>query len=364
MKRRKTILIVDDSPLIREILKNTLQSEYNLLEAADGLQAIKLLDQYSTIISLILLDLIMPSINGFQVLEFINRSYLNNKIPVIVITAETFERDIELAYDLGADEVINKPFNENIAKKRIDNIISLYTQKNLLAEIVSQQQQELKEQAVKLKSHNDILINMLSTVIEYRDLESGQHIHRIRGFTRILLKTIACTYSEYNVTESMIDMISSASAMHDVGKIAIPDSILLKPGRLTKDEFEIMKSHTTKGAELLSNMRGFDDKEYLSYCYEICMYHHERWDGAGYPNALKGNEIPLSALVVSIVDAYDALTHKRVYKDAYSLEQAENMIFSGQCGVFSPFIIKCFKDSLPEIEKLSLSCSDDESVLN
>lgn len=202
------------------------------------------------------------------------------------------------------------------------------------------------------------MIDMLSTVIEYRSLESGQHIRRIRGFTNILLDSLVKNMPGVQFTKEDIAKITAASAMHDIGKIAIPDFVLLKPDKLTAPEFEIMKTHTVKGVDILYNLHGIDDQEYLAYCYEICLHHHERWDGKGYPDGLSGNDIPIAAQAVSIADVYDALTHKRVYKKAYPLSTAASMIFNGDCGIFSPQLLRCFELSLPQFEELSLSCPD------
>lgn len=359
MGNKKTLLIADDSQLLRKILSDTLHDEYILLEAKNGLEAIELLQKHLNTISALLLDLVMPGLDGFEVMTFMRQTRLLDLIPVIIITAEDSESILSMAYDMGVSEVIIKPFNRNIVKKRIRNIIDLYEQKNNLKELVTQQTKSLILQAKKLKETNEMMIDMLSTVIEYRSLESGQHIKRIRGFTRIILKCLTQNVPRFRFTKSEIDMISSAAAMHDIGKIAIPDSVLLKPGKLTPEEFEVMKTHTTMGCEILYRLGGIDDKQYLSYCHDICLSHHERWDGNGYPDGLAGDEIPIAAQVVSIADVYDALTHKRVYKDAYPLDKTVSMILSGKCGVFSPLLLECFKLSLPQFEKLSQEYHDE-----
>lgn len=356
--KKRTVLVVDDSKLIRTILIETLKDSYNFMEASDGEEAIKLIEEYGKTFSLILLDLIMPRLNGIQVLEYIKSKNLDRLIPVIMVTSENSEALISRAYDAGTDEVIHKPFNGYVIKKRVENIVNLYEQKNHLEEIVARQAKELEEQAQRISENNDQMIDMLSTVIEYRSLESGQHIRRIRGFTNILLESIVENMSGVQFTKEGIAKITAASAMHDIGKIAIPDCVLLKPDRLTVQEFEIMKTHTIKGVDILYNLHGIDDQEYLAYCYEICLHHHERWDGKGYPDGLSGNDIPIAAQAVSIADVYDALTHKRVYKNAYPLSKAASMIFNGDCGTFSPQLLRCFELSLNQFEELARTCPD------
>lgn len=299
----------------------------------------------------------MPELDGFGVLRYLAANDLLEQIPVLMITSEGAEASLAAAYDLGAADVVQKPFNRNIVKKRLRNIIDLYTQKNNLRETVRQQTRSLEMQARKLREANDQMIDALSTVIEYRSLESGQHTRRLRGFTKLLLS--ALPPSRYRFSPDEIEVISRASAMHDIGKIAIPDSVLLKPGRLTPEEFEIMKTHTVKGCEIVRRLRSLDNDTYLKYCREICRWHHERWDGSGYPDGLSGDQIPVSAQVVALADVYDALTHKRVYKDAYSIPQTVGMILRGECGAFSPVLLECFQQSLYLFEQLSMAYRDE-----
>lgn len=358
MNTKKTILIVDDSQLIREILNDLLKDEYEILKACNGDEAIACLEEHAELLSVVLLDLIMPKKDGFQVLSIMKEKKWLHTIPVIVITAEDSEKYVTAAYDLGVSEVIHKPFNKNIIRKRVKNLIDLYSHKNILENVVANQIEILKQQAKKLEESRDVMVDALSAIIEYRSLESGQHTKRIRGLTKVLLEQIANHTEDHPLTPQDIEMISSASAMHDIGKIAIPDSILLKPGKLTAEEFEIMKTHTVKGYEILFRFSGLDNKQYLTYCQEICLYHHERWDGNGYPDGLVGDQIPLTAQVVSIADVYDALTHKRIYKPAYSLHDAAEMIVSGKCGIFSPKLLEHFLQILPQWKQIVKSQRD------
>lgn len=357
MKERKTILIADDSELIRKILSELLSEEYEVVTADDGAAAIALIEENPQRFCILLLDLVMPHTDGFQVLAYLRRTDLISTLPVLFITAEESECYIGLAYDLGASEVIQKPFNRSIIKKRIRNIVDLYSQKKELSSQVERQTESLRQQANELMRTNTTMIDTLSTVIEYRSLESGQHIRRMRGLTGILAQSIA-EREPQRLPLSEVDIISSASALHDVGKIAIPDSVLLKPGKLTEEEFEIMKKHTVVGSEIIFRLYGISDERYLAYCHQICLYHHERWDGRGYPDGLQGDEIPLAAQITAVADVFDALTHKRVYKDAYPIEQARDMILQGECGAFSPLMCRAFVDSFGQFGELFATYQD------
>lgn len=355
----QTLLIVDDSLVARKILENILQNDYNIITACCGHKAIKILQTEGNIIHAVLLDLIMNNGDGFLVLDFMQKKRIIQNIPVIVITAEQETDSLEKAFDLGAAEVVQKPFDIKIIDKRIKNILELYKDKNLLESIVKEQSETLRLQAEKLMKTNEIIIDALSVIIEYRSMESGQHTKRIRGLTKILLTDLVAHEKKYADLRNDIEKIAEASTMHDIGEIGIPDAILLKPGRLTEEEFKIMKKHTMLGYEMLYHFAQIDDKKYLQYCQEICLGHHERYDGSGYPDGLRGNAIPISAQVVSIVDIYDALTHRRVYKEAYPFEVAEQMIKNGECGAFAPEILKSFLRVLPELRQFMLDHPDE-----
>lgn len=351
MHQRDTILIVDDMEINRVILNGLFQEDYHLLEAENGEQALLLLRQYHGNIAIMLLDVVMPVMDGYRVLQEMGANGLLDEVPVVVITADNSLEGELRAFDLGASDIIVKPFEPHVVKRRVHNIIELYLHKHNLEDMVEQQ-------AEKLKESNDVLVDALSSVIEYRSLESGQHIKRIRLLTRVLLEEVRKNCPEYGLDKKTIEVIASASALHDIGKIAIEDKILNKPGRLTKDEFEIMKTHSVKGCQILESLGRMSDKEYLQYAYNICRYHHERWDGRGYPDGLCGDAIPICAQVVSIVDAYDALTSDRVYKKAIPHEQAFNMILNGECGEFSTRILDCFKNVEPELAALCMEYKD------
>ncbi len=349
---KNALLIVDDMDINRDMLKDIFEEQYVIYEAEDGEGAISKIETYKDKISLVFLDLQMPKKNGLDVLKFMNEEGLIDRIPVIMITGEaTVESDVK-AYELGAADIIYKPFSPTVVIRRALNIIELYEHRVSLEKQLEKRTAQLKESQEKLEKNNDFLINALSSVVEFRSLESGEHIKRVKTFTGIILRHLKMMYPEYKLTNEQMKLIINASALHDIGKIAIPDGILLKPGKLTKDEFEIMKTHTTKGCEILEMFRQ-EKNEFYQYCYDICRHHHERYDGKGYPDKLVGEDIPIWSQVVSIVDVYDALVSKRVYKTPYAVTEAERMILEGECGTFSPKIIDCFEMAKPELFALT-----------
>ncbi|MDR1572690.1 MAG: response regulator [Clostridiales Family XIII bacterium] len=342
---RKNILIVDDIELNREILYELFHDQYNVLEAENGQIALDLIGEYGQTLAIVLLDIVMPVMDGFGVLKqmILNKSI--ETIPVIMITAESDEEKALMGYSMGVVDIINKPFNPDIVRRRVQNTVDLYLHKFYLEDMVERQTKALELQNEQLKMSNTFVIDALSTAVEFRDHESGQHIIRIRALTKILLESLAERNEKYRLSPDEINDIASASAMHDIGKIAISDLVLLKPGRLTAEEFTIMKTHTTEGCAILESINFTGNLAYYKYCYDICRHHHERWDGRGYPDGLKGDEIPLWAQVVSLADVYDALTSDRVYKPALSHEVAVRMIMDGECGVFNPELLASFEQT-------------------
>ena len=271
-----------------------------------------------------------------------NHDLIEN-IPIILITAETILDTEDQAYAYGVADVIHKPFYPHIVRRRAKNIIELYQNKYHMEERLKEQEKEIRAQEKKLREGNDFMIEALSSVVEFRSLETGDHVRRVKYFTRIMLKYLMTYFPKYGLTPTQVDEIARASALHDIGKIGIPDAILFKPARLTTEEFEIMKTHTTIGCEVLEKFHAHQSEEFYRYCYEICRYHHERWDGNGYPDHLVGEDIPISAHVVAIADVYDALVSPRVYKSPYANNTAYDMILNGECGQFSPDVLECFK---------------------
>lgn len=334
MDNNVTVLIVDDVEINRLILKEMFEENYNIIEASGGLEAVSIINNNKNI-SAVLLDLVMPEVNGIDVLKIMNKNRKIKNIPVFLITAADDQEILLEAFGLGAVDVIMKPFISQFLKCRIGNIIELYRYRRKLESIV-------KEQTKRINDIMHSTVEMLVTAIEFRDCESGEHVKRICVLTEELMTEVSRLYPEYYLPPEEIEKISASAVLHDVGKIAIPDSILNKPGRLTKEEFEIMKQHTVKGCELLSSIPAIMDQEIYSYGYDICRHHHERWDGKGYPDGLKGDEISIWSQVVAVADVYDALTSPRVYKAAFPASKAKDMIFGGECGTFNPKVMKAF----------------------
>ncbi len=358
MKRR--VLVVDDMEINRDILTDILEDRYEVLTAENGKTALRILDENKDRIAIMLLDLTMPEMNGFDVLDRMKESGLIRRLPVIIITGDESPESEKRCFDFGVTDFIRKPFNEALVKLRVGNTIDLYEYKNGLEDKVLQQNDTLnrqfitlKKQAQQLAESNSKIIDILATVVESRNLESGEHIQRVKIYTKILATQLMHDYPEYGLTQHKVDVMVPASALHDVGKIAIPDKILLKPGKLDKDEFEVMKSHTTRGCVIIDNIKGVWDEEYAKMSYEICRHHHERYDGKGYPDGLTGDDIPVAAQVVSIADVYDALVSVRVYKGAFAKEDAYNMIVGGECGTFSPKLLECFRKTRSEFEAVT-----------
>ena len=285
----------------------------------------------------------MPLMDGFAVLDYMKEHELIEKIPVILITSETIGDSEDKAYTYGVADVIHKPFYPHIVKKRSRNIIELYQNKKNMELRLKEQEETLLAQQREMNENNELMIDALSSIVESRSAETGEHTRRIKYYTRLLLKYVMKYFPKYGLTNTQMDLIARASVLHDIGKIGIPDAILLKPGALTGEEYEIMKTHTTIGYDVLQKFYRDKTSEFARYCYEICRHHHERWDGNGYPDHLAGDDIPLSAQVVAIADVYDALISPRVYKSSYATEVAFEMIMNGECGQFSPDILECFR---------------------
>lgn len=336
MNSRGTILIVDDVEMNRAILEMTFSNDYQILEAENGKEALDIICREQNNLAAILLDVIMPVMDGFEVLEKMQELDMTAKIPVFLITAENSQEVLKRGYDLGVVDIIGKPIIPFFIRRRISNVIRLNN-------IVNEQEEILQHQAEEIRELNSSIIESLSTAIEFRDCESGEHVVRIKSLTKILLRIVLELDESCGIRRQDVALIADAAVMHDVGKIAIPDHILNKPGRLTAEEFEIMKTHTVRGCELLDSVPRFRENPVYRYAYDICRHHHERFDGRGYPDGLKGDEISIWAQVVSIADVYDALVSDRVYKKAYTHEQACAMIQNGECGCFSSLILECLE---------------------
>ena len=335
----QTLLIIDDVEMNRAILAEIFRDRYQIIEAGDGLEGLRLLDGHEEEICAILLDVLMPVMDGMEFLKTVHQRNLQKQIPIFLITVENSSAVLEDAYALGVMDVITKPVIPYVVQRRIDSVVELFQARRRLGAKVNLQQAELLLQARKIMDLNAGMIEALSTAIEFRSCESGEHVRRIHDFTAYLLGK---TPLGEGLDQEQVDLIALASIMHDIGKIAVPDAILNKPGRLTPEEFEVMKQHTINGALLLERIPQMRQHEAFVYAYDIARHHHERWDGRGYPDGLRGDDISIWAQVVSLADVYDALISKRVYKEAYSCSQALDLIANGACGTFNPRLLSIF----------------------
>ncbi len=343
MNSKKKILIVDDSEMNRALLEDMLSDDYEILEAENGMEATTIMHSHELDICLVLLDIVMPVMDGFDTLAMMNKNGWIKNMPVIMISAETASTYMDRAYSLGAVDYISRPFDERTVRHRVDsNVILGEKQKELSSRLTNQIFEKEKD--------NRLMIEILSHIVEFRNGESGLHVLHVHTITELLLKALKNKTDKYPLTQKDISLICNASALHDVGKISIPSEILNKPGRFTPEEFEIMKGHTVEGAKMLKDIPFRENEPLIKIGYQICRWHHERYDGRGYPDGLKGEEIPIAAQVVALADVYDALTSKRVYKPAYTPEKAVEMILNGECGVFNPLLLECLKDNAEQLK--------------
>ena len=336
-KNKANILIVDDSEINREILTTILKNEFNVIEASGGKECVSCLKRYGTAISVILLDIMMPEMNGFDVLEYMTMNHYIEDIPVITITGDESEQTIRKAYEMGVSDFISRPFDAKVVYRRVLNTINLYEKQRRLISAVS-------GEILEKEKNSRILVDILSEVAEFRTGFGGRHVTNINKITELLLVRLMMKTKKYNLSGGDVYLITTASSLHDIGKVGIGGNILSKPGKLTPEEFEIVKTHTRIGAEMVAVIPEYQDEPLVKYAYQICLYHHEKYDGKGYPEGLKGDDIPIAAQVVSLADAYDALTAKRSYKEAYTEDQAIEMIVNGECGQFNPLLVECLLD--------------------
>ena len=336
-EKKQKILIVDDSAMNRAMLMDMLENDFEILEACNGVEAMQAIREYGTRIDLMLLDIVMPEIDGFEVLAMMNKSKMIEDIPVIMISAENQPSSIERAYEMGVTDYINRPFNVSIVRRRVINTLNLHAKHKKLNRIIT-------DLVYEKEKNNTMMVNILSHIVEFRNGESGLHVLHVSSITNLLLQHLIKKTDKYQLSQNEIYMITTASALHDIGKISIPSAILNKPGRLTNEEFDIMKSHTVAGESMLKEIPIYKHEPLVRIARQICRWHHERYDGRGYPDGLKGEEIPISAQVVSVADVYDALTSERCYKKAFSHEKALQMIVNGECGVFSELLMECLQE--------------------
>lgn len=351
-RMKDTLLLIGDANSDRGELHSIFESDYYLLEAETPAQGALLLSQNSDCIAAVLADIPLTEETGIRELVASGNPNGGREIPIILLVTPTeLEQQEERAFLLGATDVEKKPYAKLSVQRRVQVLVDLYMHRWHLEKLVEDQNQTIR-------NTYQTILDTMSSIIEHRSVESGNHVLRIRGLTRILLQEVARSYPEYALTEDSIDTISAATSLHDIGKIVIPDAILNKPGPLTKAEYETMKKHTTLGGEFIAELNGAGETVYLHYAYNVCLYHHERWDGSGYPKGLKGDEIPICAQVAGITDAFDALTTPRVYKPAIPYEMAVNMILNGECGAFSPKLLECFKRVRPQLIQLASQYAD------
>ena len=344
LQNKPQILLVDDSAMNRMMLTEILGDSYHILEAENGRECMEKLQAETGNIALVLLDINMPVMDGFEVLKAMNANHTIEDIPVIMISSEDSDATIRRSYELGASDYVNRPFDAHIVYRRVTNTIKLYAKQRRLVQMVSEQ--------IRARENNtDMLVGVLSHIVEFRNGESGAHVRHIRIITELLLRRLLEISSRYSISAEQQDMIPLASALHDIGKIGIDEKVLNKPGRLTPEEFEVMKTHSMLGAKMLHDLDNFAEQPLLQTAYEIARWHHERWDGRGYPDGLKGDEIPISAQLVSLADVYDALTSERCYKKAFSHEKAVQMILNGECGAFNPLLLQCLTDIQADLKE-------------
>ena len=344
-KNRQQILIIDDSEFNRMMLTEMLQEDFRILEAADGIEGLEIMKTCGQDIALVLLDIIMPEIDGFQVLEEMNKTHMIEDIPVVMITSDATDSNIRKAYDMGVSDYIARPFDSRVVYRRVANTIKLYAkQKRLVSIIVNQSKAKEK--------HNSMMVEILSRVVSYRDGESEMHIQGINRITELLLEKLSSKYPEYRLSGPECQRISKAAMLHDIGNIGIDKRLLDKQGELTDSELETVKTHTVRGELFIRSFENYEYEPFLKTAAQICRWHHERYDGSGYPDGLKGDEIPVAVQMVSIADVYDSLICRQPYREAYSCEEAFNMIAEGRCGSFNPLMVECLGEIIGSLKNI------------
>lgn len=354
MEKRDTILIIDDAEINHAILGQLFENEYKIADGINGLEGIQYIEQYQENIVMVLLDVQMPVMNGYQVMEFMREKNYMKQIPVILITSDDDGDAMERGYSLGASDVVKKPFEAKIVIQRIHNVIELYRHKNHLEELVQLQTEKLNRQNEKLRQHNEGMMEIIKEIITYRNMESEQHIHYVEGYTEILARKYAALYPRSKMTEQKISYIVQAAGMHDLGKITMPDLLIKRQGRLLPEELEYLKEHTVKGSEIIKVMSEYQMGSLYRISYNVCKYHHEKYDGTGYPEGISGDKIPIEAQLVGLADMYDALVHVTTNKSLYSKDQAVRMLLDGACGELSPRMKECLEASREELEEFVL----------
>ncbi len=357
---RDTVLIVDDQSANRDSLAELLRDSYKVKEAVNGIEALEVIAKARESIAAMLLDLVMPKMNGQEVLAKMSEAKLMDEFPVIVCAGENNMDVVEKCFAYGISDFIKKPFENELVLQRVKRLDSMYQSRResndklrKFAKVLQNQNKILEQQARQQRSDNISLMDSLGTIVEYRNTENHEHIRRVKAFTRILATHMMKEFPEYKLTEEQITQIAAASALHDIGKIMIPDNILFKPGKYTSEEFDYMKSHTIRGYDIIAQIADNWDKELMDYCKQIARSHHEKFDGRGYPENLKGDKIPIAAQVVSVTDCFEALISESLYKKAYTFDVAFQMILNGDCGAFNPKLMEAFRNSREEFKVIA-----------
>ncbi len=366
---RDTVLIVDDQSINRAMLTEILKNDYKIIEAADGREALDMLSEHADEIAVMLLDIVMPRMSGVEVLAELDSKKMTDIFPIMVCSGEESLDVIEKCFGHGMADFIRKPYESEMVLQRVKKFDSLYRARiesnaklRQFANVLQNQKKLLEKQAEKLKTENKSIIDALGTIVEYRNTENHNHIRRVKAFTNVLAIHVMNEFPEYHLDEKKIEIITSASALHDIGKIMIPDEILFKPGKYTPEEFDYMKSHTIRGYDIIVEISDLWDKELMEYCKQIARSHHEKYDGRGYPENLKGDDIPIAAQIVSVTDCFEALISESLYKKAYTFDVAFQMILNGDCGAFNPRLIEAFRNSRDEFHKIAEESSEDSAT--
>lgn len=350
---RTTILVADDDGENREMLKGFFDSRYTVALAENGKEAMEYIMEHFKEVAIILLDMHMPVVDGRALLKVLKMKGVTKRIPIVMMTTRLDEELVKECYENGAADFVLKPFVPSLVRGRINNTIAVYHHREQLEAVVAKQLAEIKEKNGELKAYNDRIVEVMSSLVEFRNLESNYHIKKIKGISRILAEVMGALYPEdYEMPTEKIEMIESASALHDIGMVAISDTILLKPGKLSADEFEVIKSHTTLGCEMLKQIEEMQSKEFIKVAHNIVRHHHEKYDGKGYPDHLAGDDIPIEAQIVSMADVYDSLISDKPYRDAFDMNKAFTMLTSGEAGEFNEKLIQVFVNSRKLIEDL------------
>ncbi len=357
---RDTILIVDDQSENRDVLREALEGEYKIHEASDGVEAMEYIQENEEDIALVLLDLIMPRMSGTETLLLLHDKKLMDNYPVIICTGDNSLKIVEKCFSYGMSDFIRKPYEKELLPYRVRNVISNFNELKQSREesekskvMMQRANALLKQYSEKMKKDNANIIDSLGTIVEYRNTENHDHIRRVKAFSKVLATHMMNEFPEYELTEEKVELIYSASALHDLGKIMIPDNILFKPGKYTSDEFDYMKSHTIRGYDIIQKIAANWDKDMMEYCSDIARYHHEKYDGRGYADGLVGDEIPISAQIVSVADCFEALIGESIYKKAYEFDVAYQMIINGDCGAFNPKLLEAFRNSEEEFKEIA-----------